>query len=337
MTAPWFANTLAGANPSSGTIFTTTSAQRVTSSRVDRSSIGSGGATTDYLLGEQQTARTSGGCGFAKGFAAFASGLTLQEWLNSSGTAVLRVRTASTSTVALEYWNGATWVAVGSAVTVTTDTPYRFLVDFSGMGTAAGALSFDVVNTATEASAGSASASGLDLTSATNIARSKTYTAHNGGDATARFGEMFMKDGSAMAAYVYANRPTGNGTDNTDGTGSVLSIDDQGTANHDADFVSLASSGNRRSFTCAARSVGGRTPKGVGAALRLRCGASGPTQVKPYLLIGGTRYYHPSSPVTLTTSFQSKMFIWETNPATSAAWTAAAVESAALEFGIEVV
>lgn len=68
----------------------------------------------------------------------------------------------------------------------------------------------------------------------------------------------------------------------------------------------------------------------------VRCMASADSgeQIKPFLLIGGTRYYGSNySPPS--GRYEYAEFVWETNPATASAWTLAAID--ALEIGYEVV
>lgn len=331
MAAPWATNSLAGALESISTIGQGSVAS---SARADRSIYGSG-SVADSVEGQAQTARTSGGTGCTRSYPSFASGNNLASWKNAAGTEVLRIRSTAALTVQLQYWDGAAWPAVGAAIVMTTAIDYRHMVDFAGMGGASGTLTYRIVADATETLQGTSTASGLNLTSATDIARMRVYSAA-GSTSAWLFGEFFIKDGSALSAYVYSNKPTSNGTDATDGTGTFTDVDDTSTS-MDTDFVSLPTSGNKRSFKAAARATGGRSIKGVSVSMRLRCGASGPTQVKPYLLISGVRYYHASSPVTLTTTISVYVFTWELDPSTTAVWTNAAAESANLEFGYEVV
>lgn len=332
MTAPYVCNSLAGVDPSVSTFAHTTTA---TSTRDTTSILGTGTAT-DYLLSPVQASRTTGGFGMSRTYNALASGVNLVELLDNSGTAVLRVRSIGSLQVQLQYWNGSTWVAVGSGMTILSSTVYRYQVDFTNMGNAStGALTLKVITDSTEVTLGTDSASGLNLSSATNVARAKVYSPASTTTGN-RLGEFFLKDGTAQATYAYAALPTSNGTDATDGTGAYTDVDDT-AGSIDTDMISLPSSGNKRSFKSGARSTAGRSIKGVTLNARLRCGASGPTQCKPYLLISGTRYYHASSPVTLTTTFAGYSFTWETDPSTGAAWANAAAESANLEYGIEVV
>lgn len=340
MAVPWF-----GSSPSSfptksftpGTLIWSSNGTTSRSVTCSQMQIGS---YTEYLQSPQQTARTQGGSGFTRNHnPSIPSGNNLASWLNSAGIEVVRVRTTGAQTFQLQFWNGSTWTAVGSAVTVaggsTTAFLYRWQLDFSGLGTGSGSLALRALVNDSEVVAMDVSGSGLDLTSATNIDRLRLFSP--GSTSNYWFSEAFIKDGSAMSALVYSRTVNANGTD-VDGTGSYTAIDDNSTFTPDTDFVTLSAAGNRQSTRAAARSFMGRNVKGVGFEARLRCGATGPTQVKPYLKISGTRYYwNGGTAVTLTTAFADYWFGWETDPSTGAAWGATNAESVNLEFGIEVV
>jgi len=288
----------------------------------------------EYVLAEMQPARTSGGFSFVKRMnSAYTNGLTLAELLNSADQSSIRIQVTAANQLTLQYWSGAAWVSVGAAIGgLVSGITYRFIVDFSGLGTAAGSLKFKIVSEFTDALVGEQSGAGLNLTGATNAARPKIYGGLSTNDNNL-FGP-FLKDGSALAAYSHVNRPTSNGIDAADGSGSYADVDDIGGA-PDTDFIALPAVGNKRSVKGAARALAGRTVKGVAVNARLSCGVSGPAQAKLYIVIGGVRYYHPTT-LNLTTSKLPYSLTFELNPATGAPWLNAAAESAALEWGVEV-
>lgn len=335
MTAPWF-----GCSSSSWP----TRSGGVTSSWIS-SGLGARGGYicplpanyTDYVQSAQQTARTDGGTGFTRGLnSSYGSGNTFASWLNSAGIEVLRIRSTSGNVMQLQYWNGSSWTGVGSGASITGGSTLviRWQLDFTGLGSGSGSLHIRALRDDNEGVLWEESASGLTLTSATNIDRLRCYAQNSTAAVYAPY-EGFIKDGSAMSVLVYSQRLSADGTD-TGGSGDVLSVDDNNTSSPDTDLSSLTASGDRESYRSAARTFGGRNVKGVGFDVRLRRGATGPTDCKPYLRIGSTRYYHASSPVTLTTSFVDYTFIWELDPSTAAAWGATNAESTNLEYGIEV-
>src|SRR3990167_7392926 len=287
-------------------------------------------AATVYVLSEVFTSRTSGGAGFLRQITSYTSGNTLTEWLNDSATPVLRQQGTAANEITFQYWNGSTWSAVGSAIAVNSSA-LRFSIEYSGMGGASGALSFHC-EVDGGSSLGTQSATGLDLTSATNIAQVKHYSHTLTNINTVSEG--FIKDGVGHTTYVHFCRPTSNGTD-VDGTGAYTDVDDLNTTTPDNDIISLSASTDNRSVKGAARATLSRQIKGVTVLARMRCGASGPTQAKLYLLISATRYY--SGTFTLSTSFDDYQYTWEQDPSTATDWTNSAAEAATLEWGVEVV
>jgi hypothetical protein len=70
----------------------------------------------------------------------------------------------------------------------------------------------------------------------------------------------------------------------------------------------------------------------VRAAADVRCGSTGPNDVKLFVRVSGTNYYSPSIPIS-GIGFVTVMYIWELNPATGLPWTIA--EYNAAEVGCE--
>lgn len=335
MPAPWMAyhfdalNFLSGA----GTLSTSSSPA---SGRQSSSIISS---TTISWRSKQQPSRTSGCAGINALIASSSSSLGgVFVLLDSSLGNVLRVAQTATNRLNLQYWNGSAWVTIGSGVSGYTNTSnsnsVRITVDFDGLGTASGSATMRVYEDSADTLLGTVTGTGLPFSSLANVAY---YLLPTKGTSLVNSTEHFLADGSAETMYRYGSRPTADGAD-TDGTGGWADLNDASLSALDTTFVSLPSSGNRRSAkNSTARDYNGRGVRAVGFGARLRCGATGPTQVRPYLTVGGTRYYHPSAPVTLNTSFESYSFTWEQNPATTADWTTADAQAASLEYGIEVV
>jgi hypothetical protein len=103
----------------------------------------------------------------------------------------------------------------------------------------------------------------------------------------------------------------------------------------DTTHNSGSGSGTRDSFPVTALSSQINSGSTV-HAVKVRCmaSASAAEQIRPYLLISGTRYYGTAfSPPS--SSYAYTEYIWETNPDTAGAWTVAAID--ALEIGYEIV
>jgi len=283
-----------------------------------------------------QPARTAGGALVHVRKNILTSGHTWFTLRSSTGVDAIRLRTVSGTQSELQYWNGSVWTAIGAAFNTPSTAYARFRIDFSGYGTASGSISWTADLEATATPVGSGSASGLNLSSVPDIAAID-------GDFTAAGGGLhilegcLLQDTTVAAAYAYSHVPTAGG-DATGATGTFSNLDDGSGETPDTNLVSLAASGDRYSAKNSAnRNYSGRTIAALGFNARLSCGATGPTQVKPYIKVGGTRYYHSSSPLTLTTTKTNYSFMWTLDPSTGAAWVTADAESSTIEYGIEVV
>lgn len=332
MTAPTAIINLAGLSNSSG------GGLQNDSGLTSRSggSIQANGGPSDYGQSQFFGSRTTGTFGMARGWSSIPTSAVVATLLNDAGTEVIRLIGATGPVIKLQFWNGASWTDVGSMTGLSaSDDQQRYYIEFDGLGTSSGLLRYRTISSA-DVLVGTVQGTGLNLTSVTNVAAIRIYTGLNGFSDDNEIGEIFLKDGiGSTAIYVYGQRPNANGTDNTDGTGSYTDVDDTSGLGL-TDFITLPSAANKRSFKSAARSFGGRFVKGVSASFLVRRGATGPTGVKAYLLIGGTRYYHPVGTVTLPdTNWHARTFDWELNPVTSAPWLEADAADANLEYGLE--
>lgn len=256
-------------------------------------------------------------------------------WKSNAGTEVVRVRNTGTGIQQLQYWNGSTFVGVGVAQAVASSITYKVRLVFAGLGTSSGTLTLQYTNVDSGAIGYTWTASGLDLTSCPNIARAAINKATIGLWVVGEYVVSGVAD--LEATVVHQGVGTGAGTDNVNAVGTFASIDEgaaTSNATDDSDFVQLAAAGDRYSMVMPARSFGGKAVKSIVINYRAQRGVSGATSVRPYLKIGGTRYYAATQ--ALTTSFVSAyQAFFNINPATALAWEAAAAESADLEFGFE--
>lgn len=132
-----------------------------------------------------------------------------------------------------------------------------------------------------------------------------------------------------LDARLWTIAATADGTD-TDGAGGYDNINDL-TIN-DSVVTSLGAA-EKRSYKATARTITSDIFS-VSVAGRLRSSAGGES-AKPYLKIGGTRYYGDT--FALSTGFSPYQYVWDLNPATAAAWTPSEANDANMEWGWEVV
>lgn len=232
-----------------------------------------------------------------------------------------------------QYWDGAAWVTMGAVFPLGTDVN-QIRIEWSGYGTSSGSIYVRVFKDGAEILVAERSASGLNFTSLTGIVQLSVGTVASGAS-TSIFSALFVMDADGNSSYVYTDVANANGVD-AGGTGTFSSINTTGSA-YDSTFISLPTSGLRRSVkNTANRSYDGRTIRALSVNARLRRGSTGPSQARVYLIIGGVRYYHPTT-LSLTISFESYCMVWETDPSTGVAWTITAAEASSLEWGVEAV
>lgn len=205
------------------------------------------------------------------------------------------------------YWDGAAWQVGGSDFTFTVGAPNDIDIQLTASTYAiyvAGTLrDSGVANIATIETVGFIYAK--TTISGVIIATEPTI-------------------GWLLACYA----PDGNGA-NTAWTGDYTLVDE--VVYDDADVISSGSVDQVETYTKAGLDFTGYAVRAVGVAARARRGASGPANLQGVLRVSGADY--PSSSKLLTTGYTPNVYIWETNPATAAAWSAAAVP--ALEFGLK--
>lgn len=246
----------------------------------------------------------------------------------SAGVAVFRVAIPSTSPAyQMQYWNGSTWVNIGSSFSYTFSSLGRYALHIWGLGTASGEA--EIYRDGLLMASGSADFSSM---SGVGQLRFQQITTTADANRTLHVSEAEVATHSLISSRLTSKPPTGNGTD-TDGTGGFGDIDE--IAYSEADNVVFASGGQKNSFTSAARVLTGRVVKSVTVSARIKAEAVGPQSARFYLLISGTRYY--GSTFGLTTAYLPYVGIWDTNPATGVAWTISEAQDAALQWGVEAI
>lgn len=251
------------------------------------------------------------------------SGRVFARWYNALGVEVFRLIGDTSFHLQMAYWNGASFINIGSPYTLVANTLITIEVKIVCGGSGSAELS--VNNT----SIGTGSAS---MTLVTDI--DKVVLVDNIGGGSAMYYSRLMVATVPMVSWQQFVAPaTSNGSDSTDGTGTFTDINE--LPFNDATLINLPTAGNRRDFKSASRSLGAGTVVGVTVTARAQKGLTGPSKIKFYVVQSSTRYYSPDIP--LTTTFTGYEYTWETNPATGLAWTTTAAGDANLEWGWEAV
>lgn len=237
-----------------------------------------------------------------------------------AGNARIRARGYANNAYYIEYWNGSAWVQSGVAGGAVWSTITQMVLHVS---IATGTIEWWQNGTLM------GSVTGLNLSSITDLS---TLALQDPVGAW-YYSQVVIADESLLLWNVKTAWPTANGAD-VDGTGDYTVVDENALS--DTDYLTFTTAGQKRSYQVSSRAAITRYPKAVTAACRaMRLDDTGPQQIRPYVLIGGTRYY--GTTVTLTTGWNVYQYTWRENPATSLAWTIADVTSATLEYGWEAV
>lgn len=251
-------------------------------------------------------------------------GNNMLRFYNSSGTEVFRVDVVAPSEdFQAYYWNGSSFVAVGSSWFMDDSTSggvHELVIHIECGGSGA----FEAFYDGALVDSGAVASASVD-----NIKEVRFYDSDSSTTFGTFYSEMIFSDEALVGATLETQWPTGNGTD-ADGTGAYTDVDE--ATRSDVDYIVLANVGEKQSITYDAFTETQDAVLAYVLSATIGCDASGPSQVRAYIVVGGTRYY--SSPVTVSLSILPYNFVWETNPATAAAWSVAQIE-AVTECGIE--
>lgn len=240
-----------------------------------------------------------------------------------AGTARIRWRGTSNNVWAIEYWNGSSWVATGCSGTGIWNTQVEIVCHID--------ITTGTVETWNNGTL-QGSVTGVPLSTYFADLSSVLFSQPTGNFYVS---QVIIADESLLLWNLASAWPIANGTD-TDGVGDYTNVDENGVS--DTDYNSFTAAGEKRSYTLSTtnRNNISRYAKAVTAACRaMRLDNTGPQQIRPYLLIGGTRYY--GTTFMLTTGWDAYHYTWRDNPATGLAWEIAEVEDTALEVGWEAV
>lgn len=241
--------------------------------------------------------------------------------LNAAGTSVFRItqsRVSSTSrTWQVQYLNASSaWANAGSALTFDVNrTAYDLYVDLTG--------SIRLYSAGTEV----LTVTGLSLGHISGIAKARFFSTGVGRSVS----QVIAADESTIGMRLATIYPSGAGA-TTDWTGTYTEIDE--IAYSDADFVNSSTNGQIELVTGTAPALTGYVVRAVGISARAKRGSSGPANLRLILRSGGTNYDNGAD-IALGLGYGAYEAIWETNPATSAAWVNTAIS--ALQYGVKAI
>jgi hypothetical protein len=246
--------------------------------------------------------------------------------LNGSGTEVVRLtgdfQTAGGSiTWQFQYLLSGTWTNLGSSFVTSTarQTFDIHLVVNSGSG------SVEIFCSGTSRASGSADLSGIS-----GIAKLRAYGRNVLGAATVSVSQVVVASEPTIDMRVGTIVMTGQGATHTFDTGGFANIDEG--VYSDADFIQSGTAAQIELFTgTPVPSFTGYTIRALALTARANYSGSAPTKFRFVLRSAGTNY--TSADQTLTFGNGAFCKVWETNPATSAAFNSS--EISALQYGVE--
>lgn len=250
-----------------------------------------------------------------------------QLWIGytAAGTAVARIIAATTATGQFQIWSGTVWTNIGGTFALVGGTAKN---DLHFVPAVSGRIEFYYGNAGSQTKV-------LDLTGDYSAAANIVRIGHDGNTTGGGFdndvAHEIVQTTSTLNTTSEIKPPTSDGADTDGGVGGWANVDE--VTYSDADYIALAAVGKRQSFKAIARTTTQASVTGVTASCRAWYEGGGPTNIKPYVTLGGVRYY--GTTFALDVIPKAYQYTWQVDPSTGVAWTAATANSAALEWGWE--
>lgn len=236
--------------------------------------------------------------------------LTL-EFLDATGAAYTAVDTPFNMAIDIVHTFDLHVKLHGSTGVIELYMDGMLIADFSG-------------NTAPSAAA----ASGMSI-----FALRQSFDNVGAPDYNAVYSEVIIANESTLDWRLAELLPTGAGA-NSGWAGAYTDVDDVTLPNTgDQDMITAASNDLKSTYVMGdiSGTISGVSIVAVGVVARARKGTTGPQHLRGVVRISGTDY--ETSDVTPESSLAPTRMIWNTNPATSGAWSISAVNGA--EFGMK--
>jgi hypothetical protein len=218
--------------------------------------------------------------------------------------------------------DGSTWADVNSGITI--DSTARQTVDMHIVSnTSSGSIKLYVAGTL-RINSGT-----INLSGYSGVAKLQQTGRGSGLASEVGVSQVIVASEPTIGWRLGTLVMSGQGATHTFTTGGYANVDEM--VYSDADFINSATAAQEELFTATPiPSFTGYTIKAIALYARAKNNASGPTQMQLSLRSGGTTYH--SSTKSLDVGYAAIGNIWETNPATSAAFLSS--EIAALQYGV---
>jgi hypothetical protein len=250
----------------------------------------------------------------------------LVEFLDSGGVGQVRLTGSWGGGSAnpiwqMERWDGSAWVSVGNC---TAPPGARQTIDIHVVSnTASGSIDLYMSGTKRITSPT------VDLSGFTGIEQARFWGITRTIPADSSISQVIMATETTIGMRLGTIPMTGNGA-STAWTGDYTNIDE--IAYNDGDEINSGTANDIELYTgTPVPAFTGYTIRALAVTARAKKSGSGPAQMQLAIRSGGTNYF--SSTLALDVAYGGFCKVWETNPATTAAWQSS--ELSALQYGVK--
>jgi hypothetical protein len=243
---------------------------------------------------------------------------TMLSWLDAGGTERVRLRQEEnpSGVMTAQYWDGSAWQTIGTA-TVSLKTSRQTIDLHVICNSTSGTVAVYIGGTERISSAS------VDLSGATSLKTLRVFGGSSNIGTHLFSSQHVIATESTIGMRVFTVPVSGTGA-SADFTGTYANIDE--AVVNDADFINSGTANQVSTFTATAPTLTGYVVRAVVVAARAkRNSASGPQNLQLALRSSGTNYFSSSKAVGL--GYGAFVNVWETDPATSAAWVNTAISS----------
>lgn len=238
----------------------------------------------------------------------------------SAGVPLFQLDRDSTTTIAMEYWNGSAWVEIAADSSFVSAVRYRIDVHIK-IDNTVGIIDWYVDGILRDSFSGDTL-----YTAATTVDKVVLRATTTAGLPSGNFSAIIIADEDTRD-MIYSQTPVDGAGAETDWSGAYTAIDETGV--NDADFIQSTTAGQRATFSFGnlhADFATGYDVVGVGVSARGSRGASGPANLKPLVRSGTTN--GEGDPTAMDLTWKPARHFFALNPATTAAFTVSEVDSA---------
>lgn len=232
--------------------------------------------------------------------------------LRTSTTEVFRVRSDGTS-VWMQALISSVWTTVGTTETIPLNLTNQHFDLYIDGNSATGNAKLYVAGTLR------ITAASVNLTAVASLQTARFY---GWGNDTFFVSQVMIDSEPTIGGRLFTIPITGAGA-TTSWTGAYTEIDE--IIYSDADFINTSTATAVSTFAVTAPTLTGYVIEAVAVTARAKKGGSGPTQLQLALRSAGTDYFSASK--ALDVGYGGFVNIWETNPATGAAFLTTAIAS----------